>query len=81
MVIAAVILTGIPVVLIVATGEKAVVKSPPITFRYVKTGEFNNQGYLSTGMIFWATNHTSNTLFISLSAVEVKAGSNWLSQS
>lgn len=80
-VIAAVILTGIAAVLVVAVGDNVTVKNPPITFRYVKTGEFNNQGYISTGTVFWATNHTSKTLFIALSAVEVKSGSNWLSQS
>ena len=79
--IVAPVLAGIVAVLVVAVGEKVTVKGPLITFRYVKTGEFNNQGYISTGTVFWATNHTGNTLFIALSAVEVKAGSNWLSQS
>jgi hypothetical protein len=48
-----------------------------VTFRYVKTGEFNDHGYLSRGTTFWATNHTGKPLQIFLSAVEVKSGSNW----
>jgi len=52
----------------------------PISIRYIKTGEFNNSGYVSFGTIFWATNHTTNTLALNLSAIEVKSGSNWLAQ-
>ena len=50
----------------------------PISFRHVKTGEFNNKGYVSSGTIFWATNHTSNTVAISIAAIEVKNGTNWV---
>lgn len=77
-IIVTVILAGIAVVLISASRVRRIVKSQPITFRYVKTGEFNNRGYISFGTIFWATNHTNNTLAISLSAIEVKDGSNFL---
>lgn len=53
--------------------------NPPITLRYIMTGTFNfdNRGYLSDGTTFWATNHTSKELAISLSAIHVRAGSNW----
>jgi hypothetical protein len=52
----------------------------PIGFRYISTGQFNNGGYVSVGTTFWATNHTTNTLLITLSAIEIKAGSNWTTQ-
>jgi hypothetical protein len=52
----------------------------PITLRYIKTGHFNNSGYGSFGTILWATNHTTNTLAVTLSAVEAKAGSNWIAR-
>ena len=53
----------------------------PITFQYVKTGESNNGGYITSGTIFWATNHTTNTLAVDLRAIEVKTSSNWITQS
>jgi len=49
-----------------------------ITFRYIKKGEFNNGGSISTGTIFWVTNHTTNALSVSLAAIENKVGSNWV---
>jgi hypothetical protein len=49
----------------------------PITFRYISTGQFNNGGYLSFGTTFWATNQTANEIMVTLSAIEVKTGSNW----
>jgi len=52
----------------------------PITFRYIQTGEFNDQGYISWGTTFWATNHTTNELAVDLSAIECKVGSNWVTQ-
>jgi hypothetical protein len=55
----------------------ATVTNSPVTFRYVKTGEFNDHGYVSHGTTFWATNHTGKPLQIFLSAIEVKTGSNW----
>lgn len=55
----------------------ATVTNCPVTFRYVKTGEFNDHGYISNGTTFWATNHTRTPLQIFLSAIEVKTGSNW----
>lgn len=58
-----------------------VITADPIALRYIQTGEFNNGGYTSSGTTFWATNHTSNTLMIHLSAIDVKNGSNWLTQS
>jgi hypothetical protein len=51
-----------------------------ITLRYVKTGDFNNKGYLSSGTIFWATNHTTNVFSMNLTAIETKVGSNWVVQ-
>jgi hypothetical protein len=59
----------------------AIATNPPITLRYIKTGEFNNGGYISSGTTFWATNHTSETLVISQLAVEAKAGANWITVS
>jgi hypothetical protein len=53
----------------------------PITFRYVKTGEFNNNGYFLIGTTFWATNHTTNSFIVSLNSLENKVGSNWVVQS
>jgi hypothetical protein len=50
---------------------------PPITLRYVTTGQFNDGGYLSFGTTFWATNHTTNEYLISMAAIEVKVGTNW----
>jgi hypothetical protein len=41
-----------------------------ITFRHLKTGEFNNQGNISYGTHFWATNHTANTVSVTLFAIE-----------
>ena len=67
--------------LLVACCSQGVEPSQPITFRYIKTGEFNNTGYISTGTIFWATNHTTNTLSITLGGIENKVGSNWVVQS
>lgn len=49
----------------------------PITFRYISTGQFNNGGYLSFGTTFWATNQTAHEIMVTLSAIEVKTGSNW----
>ena len=67
-------------ILIVGLDCQAEDTNRPISFRYVQTGEFNNSGYISFGTIFWATNHTTNTLAVSLSAVEAKAGTNWIAQ-
>ena len=53
---------------------------PEITFRYIKTGPFNDGGYITDGTILWATNHTSNTFGLHLSAVEIKSGSNWMTR-
>jgi hypothetical protein len=49
----------------------------PITLRYIKTGEFNDHGYLSYGTTFWATNHTTNTFSAHLVGVEGRDGTNW----
>lgn len=49
----------------------------PITLRYIKTGEFNNGGYISFGTTLWATNHTSRNLSVTLSAIEVKTAAGW----
>lgn len=50
----------------------------PITLRYVKTGQFDNAGFISSGTTFWATNHTTNTLIVGLVGVEARAGTNWI---
>lgn len=67
--------------LLVASCCQAGDTNRPITFRYIKNGEFNNKGYISYGTIFWATNHTTNTLAVDLATIENKAGSNWIVQS
>jgi RNA polymerase sigma factor (sigma-70 family) len=54
--------------------------NPPITLRYVSTGQFNDRGYLSVGTTFWATNHTTNSIGMRLAAIENKVGSNWVVQ-
>jgi hypothetical protein len=55
----------------------AAVTNPAVTFRHVKTGEFNDHGYLAYGTTFWATNHTGKPLLMDLSAIEVQTNSNW----
>ncbi len=50
---------------------------PPVTLRYVKTGEFNNGGHISNGTILWPTNHTGRTISLTLSEVEVKTSLGW----
>lgn len=55
----------------------ATITNSAITFRYVKTGEFNDHGCISYGTTFWATNHTAKPLQVFLSAIDVKSGSNW----
>jgi hypothetical protein len=67
-------------VLLLASACQAGDTNQPITFHYVKTGDFNNKGYISFGTIFWATNHTTNTFAVSLSAIENRVGSNWVVQ-
>jgi hypothetical protein len=49
-----------------------------INLRHIKTGEFNDHGYLAYGTTFWATNHTSKALEIMVAAFEVRTGSNWM---
>ena len=66
--------------LLLASYSQAGNTNQPIAFRYVKTGEFNNNGYISFGMIFWATNHTTNTFAVTLNAIEHRVGSNWVVQ-
>src|SRR2546428_527080 len=58
--------------------EASSVANAPINLRYVKAGE---PGYVPfVGTTFLATNHTSKTIVANLSAIEVKAGTNWLAQ-
>jgi len=53
-----------------------------VTLRYVTTGNFtNNNGYVYSGTVFWATNHTDRQLHVSLKALEFYNGSNWVSRS
>ncbi|MCX6925538.1 MAG: hypothetical protein NT154_20365 [Verrucomicrobia bacterium] len=47
------------------------------SLRYTRQGPFMSQKHRLDGAIFWATNHTSDTLIITLSAVEVKVGTKW----
>ena len=68
---------AIPAIPAVLLSQSTVRHRPPITLRYIKTGEFNNQGNISYGTTFWATTHTDKVLAIQLSTLEVKAGSNW----
>lgn len=72
---------GVTAVLVFAYLQRKLVEVQPITLRYVQTGQFNNGGYITSGTIFWATNHTRNTQFVMLSAIEVKVGTNWVTQS
>jgi hypothetical protein len=53
----------------------------PATLRYIRRGEFISQGADLSGTVFWVTNHTTKRIDITLSAVEVKVGSNWITQS
>jgi len=58
--------------------DKLTGTSPPISLHRVLAGE---PGYTpSAGTIFLVTNHTGNTIAASFAAVEVKAGSNWVTQ-
>jgi hypothetical protein len=77
--IVAVAVAAIATLGVLLSADKLIGTKPPISFRYVKTGKFNNGGYISFGTTFWATNHTSKTLAVGLSAIEVKAGSDWIS--
>jgi hypothetical protein len=52
-----------------------------ISLRYMRRGPFISQEHQLDGAIFWATNHTSNTFSITLSAVEVKEGTKWITLS
>jgi hypothetical protein len=52
-----------------------------ISLRYIRRGEFLGQSHYLPGTFFWATNHTTKRLSITLRAVEVKVGSNWITQS
>jgi hypothetical protein len=52
----------------------------PVTFRFISSTGYNDGGYLLSGTVFWATNHTTNTFDVWLSAIEVKTGSNWIVQ-
>jgi hypothetical protein len=66
--------------LLVALGCQAEDTNQLIGFRYIKTGEFNNGGYLMPfGAIFWATNRTTNMLSVTLSAIEIKKETYWVS--
>lgn len=79
--IGAVVVFGIATCCLLLSRSRGEEGKPPITFRYVTTGEFNDHGYLSFGgTTFWATNHTSNNVVVTLRAIEVKAGSNWITQ-
>ena len=52
----------------------------PITLRYITGNGFNAGGYLLSGTVFWATNHSTNVFDACLSAIEVKSTSNWVVQ-
>ena len=62
--------------LVVASVCQAGESNQPVTFRCVNPGDHQ----VSTRAMFWATNHTTNTFAVSLSAIENKAGSNWIIQ-
>jgi hypothetical protein len=76
--ILALAITAMPAALLSQTTASAT--NAPITLRYIKTGEFNDHGYLSYGTTFWATNHTAKALMIRPWAIEVRAGSNWITR-
>jgi hypothetical protein len=38
------------------------------------------QDYMFPGMVFWVTNHTTKQFVATLAAIEVKDGSNWVTQ-
>jgi hypothetical protein len=52
-----------------------------ISLRYMRRGPLFSQEHRLDGAIFWVTNHTSKTLTITVSAVEVKVGTKWITQS
>jgi hypothetical protein len=61
----------------VAVLSQTTIANAPITLRYITTGEFKDHGTFYYGTTVWATNHTTEPLMISLSAIEVWTGSNW----
>ena len=54
--------------------------NPPITLRFVQSGEFHHDGEVRWGTTFWATNHTSNTVAVTVDTIEVKVRTNWIAQ-
>ena len=51
--------------------------NPPVTLRWIKTGNFEG----NVGTTFWATNHTSSELVITVYAIETNTGSGWTAAS
>jgi hypothetical protein len=62
--------------LVIGSLCEAADSNQPVTFRCVNPGEL----HVSTRVMFWATNHTTNTFAVSLNAIENKAGTNWVVQ-
>lgn len=62
------------------TCSRSGASNQPITLRYVKNGAFDNRQMFRFGNVFWATNHTANTLAVYLFAIEIKTGTNWITQ-
>lgn len=50
---------------------------PPLTLRYVTTGLFTNRGYVYSGTVLWATNHTDRPYSVIQTHVDVHDGADW----
>jgi len=70
---------------LMAYPQQALADSGPISLHPLKPGETAGGATLHhtslMGTLFLITNHTAKPLVISLSAVQVKKGSNWITQS
>jgi hypothetical protein len=73
----AVVVVATTTLCVVFSHTNATITNSAVTFRYVKTGEFNDHGYISYGTTFWVTNHTAKRIQMQLLAIDVKSGTNW----
>lgn len=51
-----------------------------LSLHYLSRGPVISQDHLLSGIVFWVTNHTTKRFVVTLTAIEVKAGSNWITQ-
>ena len=51
-----------------------------LSLRYLGRGPVNVQDYGLSGTIFWVTNHTTNRFVVTLTAIEVREGPHWITQ-